>query len=291
MDARKPAVAGQFYAGSAKACVLEAKRCIDDWHVDVDLPGHIAGGIVPHAGWVFSGDLAGAVFSAIKKADGDVDTFVIFGAVHSYFGKHAAVYDRGSWQTPMGEVAIDENLAAEIVKIDCARGDRDAHIAEHSIEVQVPLIQHLFPDAKIVPIMVPPADYSIELGREIGDIIAGIENKTVVCIASTDLTHYGPRYGFTPVGAGPEGIEWARNVNDMEFINLALQMDPRRLLVRAEENGNACGPGAAAALITAAGKLGKTEGVLIGHTHSEDVMQRKFHQSSAESVGYAGIVY
>ena len=291
MKPRKPAVAGQFYAGTAKGCVVEVKQCIDEWQVDVDLPGRIVGGIVPHAGWVFSGDLAAAVFSAIKKADGEVDTFVIFGAVHRYLGDYAAVYDRGSWKTPLGEVAIDEEIAAEIVKIDCAKADREAHTAEHSIEVQVPFIQYLFPAVKIVPVMVPPAEFAIELGREVGDVIAKFKDKSVVCIASSDLTHYGPRYGFAPMGAGPEGIAWAKEVNDMGFIDFALRMDPRGLLKHAEDNCSACGAGAVAAMVAAADRLGKIEGVLIGHTHSEDVMQRKFQQSSDESVGYAGIVY
>ena len=291
MNARKPVVAGQFYAESSKECILEVKRCIDEWELDIDLPVWIAGGIVPHAGWVFSGDLAGAVFSAIKQVDGDVDTFVIFGAVHSYFGGHAAVYDKGSWLTPLGEIGIDEGLAAEIIKIDCAKGDCEAHSGEHSIEVQIPFIQHIFPTAKIVPVMVGPVEYSVELGMAIGDIITDRRDKKIVCIASTDLTHYGPRYRFAPEGKGADGISWAKEVNDMEFINSALQMDATKLLIGASENHNACGAGAAAAMIAAAGRLGKTEGVLIGHTNSADVMVRKYNQSSDESVGYAGIVF
>ena len=156
METRKPVVAGQFYSGSSAGCLAEAIECLKEAPCGVDVPAKIAGGIVPHAGWVFSGDLAGGVFSAIKAADGEVDTFVIFGAVHRYIGAEATVYDRGSWVTPLGEVAIDSELAGKIVAGSSAVADLDSHLSEHSIEVQVPFIQHIFPGAKIVAVMVPP---------------------------------------------------------------------------------------------------------------------------------------
>ena len=290
MEIRKPAVAGQFYSGGDR-CLADVKQCLPAEPLEADLPERIVAGIVPHAGWVFSGDMAGLVFSAIKQSCEKVDTFVIFGAVHRYLGSRAAVYDCGSWLTPLGEIAIDEELAGTITKIDCAEADLGAHRAEHSIEVQVPFIQHLFGGAKIVPIMVPPAEFAVGLGSEIGGIVAEATDKQIVCIASTDLTHYGPQYGFCPAGAGPAGLKWAKEVNDREFINLAVSMEAQKLLETATEKGNACGPGAAAALVSAAARLGRTKGVLLGHTHSSEVMEKKFGRSSSESVGYAAIVF
>ena len=90
---------------------------------------------------------------------------------------------------------------------------------------------------------------------------------------------------------GPKALQWAKEVNDMEFIRLALSMEPHRLLEAAVQKENACGPGAAAAAIAVAQRLGKTEGVLLAHTHSNEVMERRFGQSSAESVGYASIIF
>ena len=290
MDKRKPAVAGQFYS-SGDACLTEVKRCLPTEPLKDDLPQPIVAGIVPHAGWVFSGDMAALVFSAIKQTCEEVDTVVIFGAVHRYLESEAAIYDHGSWLTPLGEIAIDEALAAAIKQIDCVVSDLAAHALEHSIEVQVPFIQHLFADAKLVPIMVPPAAFAVELGNQIGGIIAETGNKRIVCIASTDLTHYGPQYGFCPAGTGPDGLKWAKEVNDAEFINLTLNMDPQKLLETAIEKGNACGPGAAAALVAAAAKLGRTKGLLLGHTHSNEVMKAKFGRFGSESVGYAAIVF
>jgi AmmeMemoRadiSam system protein B len=291
MGSRKPAAANRFYPESVSGCLEEVKECLSAVPTGKKLPDRIVGGIVPHAGWLFSGDLAGMVFSAIKTINGKVDTFIIFGAAHRYLGRKAVVYDKGSWQTPLGQIDIDEELAEIIAKESNVVSDPDAHRTEHSIEVQVPFIQHLFPEAKIVPIIVPSAEFDLELGSDIAKIISETKDKEIVCIASTDLTHYGPGYGFTPAGIGPAGIDWAKETNDKEFIDLALKMKPHELLETAVENGSACGPGATAALVATAGELGRTEGVLLGHTHSNEVMKRKLGRSSEDSVGYAAIVY
>lgn len=292
MPRRKPLVAGQFYPGSEAECRKGLQSCLAEKPEATDLPDNIVAGIVPHAGWLFSGSVAGLVFNAIKAANETVDTFVLFGAIHSYLGASAAVYDKGSWVTPLGEAGIDEELASDIIKCsDSAGADCHAHESEHSIEVQVPFIQYLFPDARIVPIMIPPADFAGQLGRDVATVICGAESKKVVCIGSTDLTHYGPRYGFYPEGAGAEGIKWARDVNDRAFIDLAVQMETDRIVVSAMEKSNACGAGAVAATVGAAESLGRSEGRLLAHTHSSEIMAEKFGQAGEESVGYAAIVY
>ena len=291
MQARKPIVAGQFYPGQHDSCVEEINDCLGQKTPAQSLPEEIVAGIVPHAGWTFSGALAGLVFAAIKQRHEEVHTFIIFGAAHSYFGSTPVVYDRGSWLTPLGEAVIDEELAGAVLDSGAAASDPQAHRAEHSIEVQVPFIQHLFADAKILPILVPPTGQAVKLGEAVGSIIIAGEHKKIVCIGSTDLTHYGPRYGFTPMGTGPDAIGWASRVNDQQFIDLALKLEPESLLSNAAENYNACGAGAAAAAVAAAKKLGKTKGTLLAHTNSNEIMLRKMGSSSAESVGYAAIVF
>lgn len=292
MVSRRPAVAGQFYPAQQKACVHQISQCLAEAPQMPELPDRIVAGIVPHAGWTFSGNLAAMVFSAIKQVNGEVDTFVIFGAIHNYLGAAAAVYDKGAWLTPLGEAAVDETLAAEILKSGtAAEADCEAHRFEHSIEVQVPFIQHLFSSAKILPILVPPAAFAAQLGAEVAGVISAADRKRIVCVGSTDLTHYGPRYGFCPHGAGTEGIDWAKQVNDSAFINLALEMRAERMVEAAIEKSNACGAGAAAATVAAAKGFGKTKGVLLAHTHSSEVMEQKFGEPSEESVGYAAIVF
>jgi AmmeMemoRadiSam system protein B len=291
MQTRKPIVAGQFYPGQHNSCVDEVNEYIAQIPVFDELPEEIAAGIVPHAGWMFSGAPALMVFSAIKQRHEKVNTFVIFGAAHSYFSSVPGVYDRGSWLTPMGEVVIDEELADKLLKTGAAQSNPDVHRSEHSIEVQVPFIQYLFAGAKILPIVTPPMQQALKLGEAVGEIISAEGNKKIVCIGSTDLTHYGPRYGFTPMGTGADALKWSTEVNDRKFIDLALKLDPEGMLASSTENCNACGGGAAAAAVAAAKKLGKTKGLLLAHTDSNKVMKEKMGTSSADSVGYAAIVF
>jgi hypothetical protein len=255
------------------------------------LPETIVAGIVPHAGWTFSGDLAALVFSAIKQQHEKVNTFVIFGAAHSYFGTSPAVNDKGVWITPIGEIVIDEELADAILSAGQAVSDPNAHLSEHSIEVQIPFIQGLFAGAKIVPVLVPPTEQAVELGACVGEIIGRQDDKKIVCIGSTDLTHYGPRYGFVPMGTGKSALKWAKEVNDKKFIDLTLKLKPAELLASAVKDGSACGPGAVAATVAAAKKLGCKQGLLLGHSTSNEIMLQKMGTTSADAVGYAGIVF
>jgi AmmeMemoRadiSam system protein B len=291
MQTREPVVAGQFYPGRQRPCLDEINQCLQQKAPSQSLPETIVAGIVPHAGWTFSGPPAALVFSAVKQQHQKIDTFVIFGAAHGYFGSSPAVYDKGAWSTPLGEIAIDEDLARAVLDSGTAVANSDAHSSEHSIEVQVPFIQHLFADAKILPILVPPSEQAIDLGQALGGIIGADSEKKSVCIGSTDLTHYGPRYGFTPVGVGPDAFKWAEQVNDRQFIDLALKLDAKGILASADENHNACGAGAAAAAVAAAKKLGKQSGLLLAHTNSNQVMLEKMGASSTDSVGYAAIVF
>ncbi len=290
MQTRKPVVAGQFYAGTRNSCLAELTQCLAERTIDQPLPETIVAGIVPHAGWVFSGSLAAMVFSAVRQQNKTVDTFVILGASHSYRGPEPAVYDKGAWLTPLGELPIDEELAEQILQSGPAVRNPQAHAYEHSIEVQVPFVQHLFPDAKLLPILTPPANQAVELGCSFGRV-AKESDKKIVFIGSTDLTHYGPRYGFAPMGTGQKALKWASEVNDKEFIDFALQMQPERMLSTAERNYNACGAGAAAAAVAAAKELGRTRGTLLAHTDSNTIMAEKMGSGSSESVGYAAIIF
>ncbi len=291
MQARKPTVAGQFYPGQHDSCASAIHECLEAVNLSEPLPETIVAGIVPHAGWTFSGTLAALVFSAIKQQHEKVNTFVIFGAAHGYFGTSPAVSDKGLWTTPLGEIVIDEELADAILSTGQAVSDPSAHLCEHSIEVQVPFIQDLFAGAKIVPILVPPTEQAVALGTHVGEIIGQQEGKKIVCIGSTDLTHYGPRYGFAPMGTGKNALAWAKKVNDKKFIDLTLKLKPEELLASAVKDGSACGPGAAAATVAAAKKLGCKRGLLLGHTTSNEIMLQKMGTTSAEAVGYAGIVF
>lgn len=289
METRSPVVAGQFYPAQRDRCVEQVRQCIEARPAPEDMPQFISGGIVPHAGWTFSGELAAMVFAAIRKRYETVQTFVIFGTAHNYFGSLPAVDDSDAWQTPLGTIGLDDALRAALLDRGVLVCDGDAHRYEHSIEVQIPFIQYLFPDARIVPVVAPPTEAALAAGEAVASIPVEPGHR-VICLGSTDLTHYGPRYGFTPMGKGSEGLQWASNVNDRQFIDLAVSLEAERLLSSAIEKGNACGPGAAAAAVAAARKRGAMQGLLLAYTNSNDVMQRKMGMTSRDSVGYAAIL-
>lgn len=291
MQTRKPIVSDQFYPGQHDSCIEQINEFLNTVSYNEPLPETIRAGIVPHAGWTYSGSLAAMVFSCIRQQHDKIHTFVIFGAAHGYFGKRPAVYNTGIWETPLGQITVNEELAELVINSGSAAMNPQAHLSEHSIEVQVPFIQYLFPGAKILPVIVPPNENAIELGKKTGEIIAQKKDIKIVCIGSTDLTHYGPRYGFTPMGVGHEALQWAHNVNDKKFIDLAVNMEPQELLASAAENGNACGPGAAAATIAAAKVLGAAKGTLLEHTNSNKVILENRGQAGSDSVGYAAIIF
>ncbi len=290
MPTREPVVAGTFYPGTREACLAEVQACLETGPLPETVPESIVAAIVPHAGWTFSGSVAALAFRALAACGRTPETLVVCGTAHSYFGSKPADDDNDQWQSPLGNVTVDRVLRETLVERGVVAIDPAAHRNEHSIEVQVPFIVHLFPNARILPLTVPPTRGALALGEALAEVAAG-SDRPLAFIGSTDLTHYGPRYGFTPMGAGSAGLHWASEVNDQAFIDLALELDPERLLTGAIENGNACGPGAAAAVIEAARRLGVERGSLLAHTHSNEVMLRKMGSASRDSVGYAALAF
>jgi AmmeMemoRadiSam system protein B len=282
---RRPVQAGYFYPDSKNACEELLQKCIPVTIEKPPLPTPIVAGIVPHAGWVFSGPTAGKVYRAIWQKSRP-ETFVIFGAVHVWNVSQAAIWTQGSWETPLGVIKIDEELAMQILKL--AQGlivdHSEAHLREHSIEVQIPFIQHLFPHAKVVPIMVS----SFSEAHKVGEYVASVASDKVVVVGSTDMTHYGSHYHFTPMGTGAKSLAWAMEDNDQRMIELMLAIEPEKVVPEAMTNYNACGSGAIAATLGYARSLGKKNGVLLEHTTSWHVDQEPLVDSF---VGYAGVVF
>jgi len=271
----------QFYHGDCKTQIERFGRGF----TPPGEPARVVAGIVPHAGWFFSGATAAKVFLTIK-AKQSPGTFVLLGAVHVPGVKKNAVCPEGSWATPLGDIEVDESLASRLITEfpELVEANQRAHLFEHSIEVQTPMIKHLFPDARILPIAVPPSDEAVELGSGIGRLI---KDTGAVVMASTDLTHYGDNYGFAPAGYGSDAYSWMKE-NDSHIITLAEQMRPGAILTEAAVNHNACGAGAMAGAVAAAKAMGASKGVLIEHTTSYDVMPEG---EFVMAVGYAGMVF
>ncbi len=287
MTTRKAFRAGSFYPADELSCRQQIEECLGDYRPPAK-PEQVVSGIVPHAGWMFSGPTAAKVFKSVKEK-ASPETFLIFGAVHVWgVGKKASMFAEGVWQTPCGSIAIDEELAEMILQSasDNVVSDASAHSSEHSIEVQIPFIQYLFPEAKILPLMVTPEKYATELGQQIGQMLTEQE-KSVFILGSTDLTHYGRSFGFTPYGLGEESLAPMKE-NDRKIIDLATGMQVEEVLLEAERHRNACGAGAIAATVAAAKELGSTQGYLLEHTTSQDVMPDR---PVSDFGGYAGIIF
>lgn len=288
MHIRMPAVADQFYPGDQAQCVAAITAMTRDASAYTHDPAALVGGITPHAGWMFSGAVACEVINALATR-GDIETFVVFGAVHRKTGPYASVFARGQWRTPVGDIEIDEPLAEAIVAAaNDIREDPAAHGPEHSIEVETPFIQRAAQGVKLLPIMIPPLPNAHELGQVVAEQATQL-GRNVAYVASTDLTHYGPRYGFTPEGVGPKGCRWAKEVNDQRMIDLILDLRDDAIVGEAIAHQNACGSGAIAATIAACKHAGATRAHLLRHVTSNEIMPERLGESP-DAVGYAGIV-
>jgi hypothetical protein len=291
MMIREPVVAGHFYAGQADRCRADLKQFLDEAAPSDPYVGQrLLGGLVPHAGWVCSGAVAAKVFRALASSR-TPEVIVLFGGVHRYRGREAAMFGSGRWETPLGPVEVDSRLAERILgHTNLIVDDPYAHEDEHSLEVQMPFIKHLFPQAKVVPLMVPVVKTAHEVGEAVGRTVTAYGYDALI-VGTTDLTHYGPHYGFVPQGIGAKGNKWAKEVNDRRFIDLVCKLKTTEVVAEATARKNACSSGAAAATLAAVTALGATEAILLQHATSSEVLGAQSEEEMADSVGYAGIVF
>ena len=283
---REPIVAGMFYPADPNRVRAEVAGMLEAARETAPADGYFAG-LVPHAGWAYSGPTAAQTFAALA-ASGTPQTLVVLGAVHSWGVTRPSLYPRGAWDTPLGPLPVDEALAASIVReagglvVESAR----AHGEEHSIEVQLPFVRYLWPEARVVPLMVPPTDDAVAVGQAIARA-AQPHGRDVYLLGSSDLTHYGPRYGFAPAGTGQAALAYARE-NDDRLLDDVVHMRAGRIVERSMADRSACGGGAVAATVAAAAALGAYEGLILGHTTSYDVQPIG---RADDFVGYAAVVF
>ncbi len=283
---REPVVAGMFYPASAQEAEAQIARYVQEARKAMP-EGTFFAGLVPHAGWIYSGAIAVETLVTLRES-GTPATVVILGAVHSWGVGRPALYGQGMWETPLGDLEVDGALASEIVEQAAGEVEDNpyAHSQEHSIEVQLPFIKYLFPEAKIVPLMVPPTERSVALGEAIARAVKPRQGD-VYLVGSTDLTHYGPRYGFAPRGTGPAALAWAKE-NDRRLLDSITHLRAEAIVAQATTDLSACGAGAIAATVAAARALGAQRGVVIEHTTSYDVQPMG---SPTDLVGYASVVF
>jgi AmmeMemoRadiSam system protein B len=261
---RRPAFAGQFYPGTAQ----ELKRNIDSLVVKNAKKQDIIACMLPHAGYMYSGKVAAETISRINLKD----RIILLGPNHTGYGSPFSIMTDGTWQTPLGDVKIDKELAKKILAASkFLENDALAHMYEHSLEVELPFLQYFKSDFQIVPIAFLTDDINglKEVGKEIAIAIKG---SGAMMVASSDMTHYESQQ------------EASRK--DSEAIKAVLELNEDKLMERIRGQGiSMCGYAPAIAMISAAKALGAKNAELVKYQTSGDVTG-----DMDSVVGYAGII-
>lgn len=263
---RKPYVAGTFYPGDAKSL----RKTIEEMTAAKSGTRRALAVVAPHAGYIYSGPVAGAVYASVDIPG----TVVIFGPAHREIGSLLAIWDSGAWQTPLGEAPVEAGLA-DLIKRNCpsVETDEQAHRLEHSLEVQVPFLQFFNPDVNIVPVCISyEAEYADldALGRGTAAAILAF-GAPVLVVASTDMSHYISQKKAETL--------------DHRAIRMILDLDPEGLYRTVRTEGiSMCGYQPTAAALVAARELGASRADLIKYQTSGDRTGEY-----TEVVGYAGI--
>jgi AmmeMemoRadiSam system protein B len=246
----------------------------------------VYGGVVPHAGYVYSGPVAAWFYQALKNNIKEKVTFIILGPNHTGQGSYISLYPPdGVWETPLGKVKLNKRLAEKISECGLVQIDEKAHIYEHSIEVQLPFLQYIFPaspstadkagrpDFDFVPICLMKQDLTtaLELGAFLGEAARAFDQK-IIFIASSDFSHY----------VSPETAKKNDSlaISAIEDLDAALMMKNIR-----KYDISMCGYGPIGAVMSAVKSLGCKKGKLLHYGHSGDI------QPMDEVVGYASIVF
>lgn len=280
MSRRMRSLPRGWYPVDKKECQGEIESFLEGWTPSVSLKV-VRGGIVPHAGWYFSGKLAARVFHLLKSK-GKADLVVVYGG-HLGPDDLPRMVMESSWETPFGDMEMDTEFARSLMKRIEVKPESQTS-GDNTIEIQLPMVKYFFPDSKLLAIRSPSSLKAEALGDEVARL-ANEKGMSILAIGSTDLTHYGPNYGHVKKGTGPSALKWVRGENDKGFIDCALKMDAKGLIRHANENDSACSGGAAASAIATCNILGAEKGNLIDYYTSYDIMPDE------SFVGYAGIIY
>jgi hypothetical protein len=263
---REPAVAGQFYPAKASQLRADVTSLLDRSQP----PSEAVAAVVPHAGYVYSGPVAGAVFARLSIPE----TVVLLGPNHTGLGAPVSVWASGAWRTPLGEVEVDEPLAAALLeRFSAATSNEAAHRGEHSLEVQLPFLQVLRPGVRILPIVlaVDALATLLRLGEAFADLAAS-HPQSLLLVASTDMTHFQPQQ--------------VAERQDKLALERVLALDPEGLWQVVLENDiSMCGYMPTAAALAFARARGAASAELIRYETSGD------RTGDRESVvGYAGVI-
>ncbi|MDR2786660.1 MAG: AmmeMemoRadiSam system protein B [Treponema sp.] len=285
MNLRKPSLPPGWYPRQAE----EIKRFLGSFDRPAanssgspadSLSGALAA-VAPHAGWYYSGAVAAR---AAASLDPGAETVVVAGG-HLPAGYPVLAAFEDAAATPLGNIEIDAEFRNIIQKeLQCAPDQ----YRDNTVEVQLPIIKYFFPEARLIWLRLPAENSSFETGKIIARTAARLGRKTVL-LGSTDLTHYGDNYGYSPQGRGRKALDWVRNVNDAEFITAVLDGKPEEALRHAETSLSACSAGAVLACLGFASETRTASAKLIAYATSADVCLAGGEDIPDSFVGYAAI--
>jgi MEMO1 family protein len=270
---RRPAVAGRFYPRDPEILRSDLDTYLSQGSSHQSSSKRLiqaVGCVVPHAGYMYSGHVAGAVFAELQIPE----ACIVLCPNHTGVGQPVAIMSEGAWETPLGDVPIDEELAGAL-KQRCSllQEDSIAHRAEHAAEVELPFLQMRQNKLHIVPIALGSRNMEVleQLGETIADVIRS-SGRSILIIASSDMNHYES--------------DAVTRIKDQSAIETILRLDPHSLYeVVTQQNVSMCGFGPAVAMLTAARKFGATSAELVKYATSGDISGDR-----EMVVGYAGIV-
>lgn len=275
---RPPAVSGRFYPDDP----VKLRAAIDGFLADAVSAQceDVVGIIVPHAGYIYSGQIVADAFNQVKGNNYDI--IVVIGTNHTTQGfQGVSIYPDGAYKTPLGEAVIDAKAAGALINADeDFTYNQAVHVREHSVEVQIPFIQHIFPKAKIVCAVIGKPDQ--DLCEKFGTVLAGIvKDRKVLIVASSDLTHY-PKYSDA-VDVDQRTLEAIVSL-DEQLVKSTIREQLKRGI--SELSTCACGEGPILTLITASKLLGAKNGLVVSYANSGDVAVG----DRSRVVGYGAVV-
>jgi AmmeMemoRadiSam system protein B len=267
---RHPAVAGRFYPDDPEELRAEVQAYLAPTGSKDSAPIRAVGCIAPHAGYMYSGHVAGAVFARIEIPQ----LCIVMCPNHTGMGRALSIMSEGIWETPLGEVAIHDGFASALKRrFPALEEDAAAHRAEHAVEVELPFLQSLQPELRLVPIALGTGRLEVleQLGLALADVIAE-HKEPVLIVASSDMNHYES--------------DAATRIKDHKAVERILTLDPRGLHeVVTQQDISMCGYGPTVAMLTAARQLGAKSAELVKYATSGDISGDR-----DRVVGYAGIV-
>jgi AmmeMemoRadiSam system protein B len=280
-------MAGRFYPADPQQCRAVAAAMVKIPDNDTIVGG--LGGIVPHAGWICSGAIAGQTFGTLAKGV-TPDVVVVFGAVHTPIDlRVAALESHESWALPGDTCRVSRELAEGLERSsDLFATDDRLHVHEHAVEVELPLIRSVWPEAEVLPLEVPLIDNAAEMGRRTARMLLD-KGHHPVFLASSDLTHYGPSYRFAPAGIGIEALNWAKE-NDRRLLRRIENFEIDQIVPEVRQHLNACGAGAIAAMLAACKEAGASSARVLRHASSYETLAQVAPQRPVDAVGYASVV-